>query len=72
MSNCFLHASSCPSFRTFRDLYFTNVMQAVAGVNDFSTLTIERLTAHVKAEHEALKQGMQKIVMDHYEEGDRN
>ena len=47
-------------------------MQTVAGANDFSTLTIERLTAHVKAEHEMLKQGMKKVAMDHCEEGYRN
>ena len=47
-------------------------MNAVAGVNDFTTLRIERLTVCVKGECEMLKQGMKKIVMDHYEEGHRN
>ena len=47
-------------------------MNVVAGMHDFATLTIERLTACVKGECETLKQGMKKIVMDHYEEGHRN
>ena len=48
------------------------MMQAVAGMNDFSTLTIERLTAHVNAEHQALTKAMKKVAMEHHEEGHRN
>ena len=44
------------------------MMQAVAGMDDFSTLTIEHFAARVKAEHEVLKQGMKKVAMDHHEE----
>ena len=33
---------------------------------------IECITAHVKAEHEVLKQKMKKVAMVHHEEGHRN
>ena len=67
MSNYFTHASSCPSFRTFRDPYFMTMMKTVAGINDFSTLTIERLTFCVNVEHQALTKATKKVVMEHYE-----
>ena len=72
MLNYFSHASSYPSFRNFRDPYFINTMQTVASVNYFETLTIERLTVCVNAEHQVLKKAMKKVVMEHCEEGHRN
>ena len=57
MSNYFLHTPSYPSFRNVLDPHFINMMQTVAGVNNFVTLTIEHLTVHVNAEHEVLKKG---------------
>ena len=47
-------------------------MSALVSRNDLKMLTIERLTLNVKAEHEALKDGIRKLVMDHHEEGHRN
>ena len=35
MSNYFIHASSHPSFRAFRDPYFMTMTSIVAGANDF-------------------------------------
>ena len=41
----------CPPFRTFRDDSYLQMMNAVAGSNDFQTLKINHLKARVNAEH---------------------
>ena len=47
-------------------------MNEVTSTIFFKTLTIERLTACANAEHEVLKQGIMKVVIDHYEEVHHN
>ena len=41
----------CPPFRTFRDDSYLQLMNIVAGSNDFQTLTINHLKARVNTEH---------------------
>ena len=58
MAQWFAHAPLFPSFRNFGNEFFMNMMKTVAGENEFSTLKIENLKAHVNAEHNALMKSL--------------
>ena len=47
-------------------------MKTVAGANEFSTLIIPNLKIHINTEHNALIKAIEKVVLEHCEEGHHN
>ena len=70
--NVSFFSSGCPPFRSFRDDSCLQMMNVVAVSNDFQTLTINHLKAHVNDERNTFIKAAKKIVMDHYEEAHKN
>ena len=51
MAQCFICLSAHLPFRNFRDDSISQIMSDVARGNDFQTLTIPRLKAHLNAKY---------------------
>ena len=60
MANYFICSSAHPQFRTFRDESHLKIMNTVAGVKYFKTLTITHLKMHLNAELDAFKKAAKK------------
>ena len=65
MAQWFMHAPSFPSFRTFGNECFMNMMKTVAEENEFSTLIIANLKACLNAEYNTLIKSIKQVVLEH-------
>ena len=56
----------------FRDEYYLQMMNTVAGENDFTTLTISHFKVCANAECNAFVNAAKKVVIEHHEEVHKN
>ena len=72
MAQCFIFSPSFQSFRVFRDECYLQMMNTLAGENDFKTLSISHLKVRVNTEYNAFANAAKTEVTEHYEECHKN